>query len=162
MRRFLFLIIFINSFFLVYSVDFYIEVTQMFSMTFGVDMEINEEAGLKFSLGASPFSIKTISYSALFYYQLPEQFDNFNYYIEVGLPIGYFDLIEDTFFFGTYVDWDDIIDDPYAGWLKGVTLSGEFYDHFILKAGVAYWTEWQRDSGFKNGVLPIISLAYKF
>lgn len=91
------------------------------------------------------------------FYQLPENFKNFNYSIELGIPIAYFDLLE-----GKYVDWDPKLDSPYAGWLFGATIKTEFYNHWLLKTGAAYWIEWQEDGGFKNGVLPIVSLGYKF
>ncbi len=139
------------------GVNLYIELNQMFSINVGIEIKNDNNLGFRGSLGASPFDIKTISYSAVLFYKLPENFTNFDYSVELGIPIAYFDLFE-----GKYVDWDPIIDNPYAGWLLGVTIKTEFFRHWLLKTGVAYWIEWQEDEGFKNGVLPIVSLGYKF
>lgn len=134
----------------------------MLAINVGVILPLDDVKGLKFSLGASPFSIKTISYSATFYYTFPEDMENFSYFMELGLPLAYFDLLEDRYIGDYYVDWDDNIDDPYAGWLTGLTLTGEFYKRWLVKVGISYWTEWQRDSGIKHSIIPLISLSYRF
>lgn len=158
MKRVGFIIIFIFFFSLSANAQsFYVELTQMFGLELGIDVPLSSVTGIRGGLGASMFSIKTINYSCCFYYKLPSDFENFDFYVDIGLPIAYLDLWEEK-----YVDWDSVIDSPYAGWLTGVTIRTAIFKHFILNTGVAFWTEWQEYHGTKYGVMPIISLMYSF
>lgn len=129
----------------------------MLGITLGVDIYSDRGFGFRGGVGATPLNIKTINYSAVVYHKMKKGGKNFSYSLEAGMPIAYFDLLEDR-----YVDWDKNIDSPYAGWLFGSSLNGEFFNTFFLKTGVAYWIEWQEDDGFKNGILPVISIGLNF
>lgn len=155
MRSFLFLALFTMCV-LLYS-NPYIEFNQMLGINIGYQTDINKDMGFRLSLGACPLNIKTISYTTLYYYYLPENIDGFRYSLEAGLLLGYFDLLENR-----YVDWSEHIDSPFAGWLTGVGLRGEFGNKFTLRVGLTYWAEWQEDSGFKNGIIPIITAGWIF
>lgn len=132
----------------------FIEINQMLSINLGYEISNESELGFRTSIGVSPFDVKAVSYSALFFYTF-FSIDDFSSSIEIGLPLGYFDLLENK-----YVDWDPIIDSPYAGWLSGVTIRGLFWNTWALKLGISYWTEWQEDDGFKNGIIPLVSVDY--
>lgn len=134
----------------------YLQFNQMLGLELGMEYSLTEDMGVKGSIGTSIFSIKTVIYSFNYYYKLPVKFDNIGFYLDIGFPICYFDLWEDK-----YVDWDKYIDSPYAGWLIGPTLRTVFFEEFMLNTGVSYWIEWQEDDGFKNGIIPIVSIAYR-
>lgn len=156
MKRVGFLIIFIVFFTSsVYSQNLYLEFNQMMGLKLGVDIPITESTGFKGALGTSIFSIKTIVYQAVVYYKLPQSTKNFDFYIDLGLPLGYLDLWEER-----YVDWDKYIDSPYAGWLTGVVLRTTIKKHFSVNTGISFWSEWQEGDGIKHGIIPLVSLAY--
>lgn len=157
MRRVGFIIFFTISSLSLFSQKFYIELNQMFGLNAGVVLPITDEFGFKAALGTSIFSIKTITYSSMFYYELKSPWDNFSTCIELGLPIAYLDLWEEKF-----VDWDEFITSPYAGWLPGITLRAKILQHFLVQFGVSYWLEWQEYYGWKDGVIPILSVGYLF
>lgn len=81
--------------------------------------------------------------------------------VEVGLPVAYFNPFENAL-----VDWDPIIDDPYAGFGTGATIVwGYRFDagRLGLKTGVFLLNEYQRDSGWREpAILPEISVEWGF
>lgn len=139
----------------------HIEFDQMMQLRFGLTYSFNEDWGLRSSLGFSPLGLTTFSYNLMgvYHFSAPErpwQFD-----LEFGLPLGYFNFLE-----GWIVDWDENIDDPFAGWLAGVSMrmSRRFsIGYFGLRLGGAAWGEHQRDSGWKEfRIMPIVALVYEF
>ena len=136
-----------------------IELDQMMQLRLGVTWNINDYWGFRGSLGAAPFGITTWSYNlmGIYHFSIPRQWE---VDMEFGLPLGYFNFIE-----GRYVDWDPIIDDPFAGWLFGASLRAGYRFNFGmigLRLGGAWWMEYQQDSGWKDpGIMPIVAAFYE-
>ncbi|MGL1890804.1 MAG: hypothetical protein OCD02_04220 [Spirochaetaceae bacterium] len=135
----------------------YIEINQMLGYNVGYEMKNSTGLGFRFGLGLSVFNIKSVSYSSVLFYELPINSDNVSLSINIGLPLAYFDLWEEK-----YLDWDPIIDTPYAGWLIGSTIKCTIKKHFSINLGAAYWIEWQEYGDDKDGFMPLVFLGYYF
>lgn len=140
----------------------YLELDQMLVLKVGTEYRIDESWGIKGGMGVSIFSPTTVGYELLGVYHIKATETKFQWDLELGMPLAYFDIIE-----GNLVDWDPIIDDPYAGWAFGGSLVwGHRFEKggvLSLKTGAMGVIEYQRDSGWKNiGFLPEVSLQWLF
>ncbi|MBN2435230.1 MAG: hypothetical protein JXK07_08205 [Spirochaetes bacterium] len=139
----------------------YLELNQMLTPMVGCERKFNASWGVKAALGISPFSITTVSYNFMFVHHSDLQWKKWFIDIEAGIPLAYFDQIEDR-----YVDRDDIIDDPYAGWLFGADMVIYYRlqnSSIGLRLGFAQWIEHQQDSGWKGPFpMPVVSLVWDF
>lgn len=156
MCRLIFIITFVlSSPLTVYAGDIYIEVNQMMALNLGVEVSNGSGFGFRGAVGSSPFSLKCITYNMVLFYSIPYRFKNIEFSIEGGLLLAYFDFLENR-----YVDWDPVIDSPYAGWLEGVAINMRLYNSWMLRFGISYWTEWEEGYGFKHGFIPVVSIGY--
>jgi|GEM_PF-2494959 len=138
----------------------YIELNQMLGVMIGAEVPLVGETAVHGSIGASPLAgFKAIQYSAAVVTHLRPSTSSFQVDIEAGMPLAYFDLLEDR-----YVDWDDHVDSPYAGWLFGGSVVwGYRHDRrqYSLQTGYSAWWEWQDDDGWKGpGGIVVVSLRY--
>lgn len=143
------------------TVNAYFELDQMFAIKLGVEYNFNQQWGVKGALGASVFDIKVITYNLMGVYHIQESWKNWDLDFEYGVPQAYFDQLENR-----YVDWDPIIDDPYAGWLFGANILISYQtdsNKYGLRLGLSTMVEHQRDSGWKGpALIPIVALVWDF
>lgn len=140
--------------------NFYAELDQMLSTRIGCEYGFTDTWALKGSAGVSPFMPTIVTCNLLGVYTLPSA-GKWNFDLEGGLPLAYFDQIE-----GRYFDNDPYIDDPYAGWLFGfsVLISHEFFGSVLgLRLGAAEWIEQQQKTGWKGPqIMPIVAIVWDF
>ena len=143
------------------SWNVYLELNQMFTLNIGVEYFLNNNWSIKGVVGTTPFSITSFTYNLLGVYHLKKPGDTWLIDFEFGVPIAYFDQFE-----GRYVDNDPIIDDPYAGWLFGISFLFSYNfgaSSLGLRIGAGWWKEHQRDSGWKGDrVLPVVAIVWDF
>ncbi|MDY7029527.1 MAG: hypothetical protein SVR04_14650 [Spirochaetota bacterium] len=134
----------------------YLEFDQMMVLKAGSEYSLSSAWGVK-------GGITLVGYELLGIYHLRGIDNRFQWDLEFGLPIAYFDLLE-----GSVVDWDPMIDDPYAGWAPGASLvwGRRFASGGVLclKTDVFCLFEYQRDSGWWDDipVLPELCLQWMF
>ncbi len=141
----------------------YLEFDQMMVLKIGSEYSLSPDWGVKGGLGLSVGGITLVGYELLGVYHLRDIGNRFQWDLEFGLPIAYFDVFEDN-----VVNWDPMIDDPYAGWAPGASLVwGRRFKGggvLCLKTGVVCLFEYQRDSGWRDDipVLPELSIQWLF
>lgn len=141
----------------------YLEFDQMLVMKFGAERSLSRHWGIKGGGGISVFGLTTVGYELVGVYHVMPPKNRFQWDIEFGLPLAYFNVLE-----GTLVDWDPHIDDPFAGWAPGASLVwGLRFDGgsiLCIKTGLLTLFEYQRDSGWREGipVIPEVAIQWMF
>jgi len=141
----------------------YLEFDQMMVLKGGAEYSLSPSWGVKGGIGFSVGGFTVVGYEILSVYHLKKVDSRFQWDIEFGLPLAYFDVFE-----GNLVDWDPAIDDPYAGWAPGASLVWgrklKGGGVLCLKTGVLCVFEYQRDSGWRDDllILPEISIQWIF
>jgi hypothetical protein len=127
---------------------FYLEFDQMFVLKFGAEYSLSPHWGVKAGFGCSVFGPTTMGYELVGVYHIMDEQDRFQWDVEFGLPIAYFNVFE-----GNVVDWDPMVDDPFAGWGPGASLVWGYRfaggSVLSLKTGGLVVLEYQRDSGWR-------------
>jgi len=145
------------------SWSYYLEFDQMMVLKIGSEYSLSPDWGVKGGIGLSVGGFTVVGYELLGVYHLKDVDNRFQWDLEFGLPLAYFDVLE-----GNVVDWDPTIDDPYIGWAPGASLvwgrrlkGGSVLS---LKTGVVCLFEYQRDSGWRDSipVLPEVSIQWMF
>jgi len=143
------------------GINFYLELDQMLSLKIGAEYSFSEKWGIRGSFGTSPLGLTTFTYSFMGVYHFSSPDDTWQFDLEWGLPLAYFNFIE-----GRYADWDPIIDDPFHGYLFGFSLLIGYRASeclWGLRIGGSIWIENQRDTGWKGPrFIPVVSLLYDF
>jgi hypothetical protein len=143
------------------DVKFYLELNQIMGINLGVHYSFTERFALKGAFGVAPFHWTSMSYSLLGSYLLNPAGKKWLFFVEGGMPIGYFDEFE-----GRYIDKDPYIDDPYHGFIVGggILITRAVGLHRIgLRIGAGPWWEEQEHSGWKGPrIMPVVSLAWYF
>jgi len=141
----------------------FLEFDQMFVLKAGAERSLSGAWGIKGAFGVSPMGFTTFGYEVVGVYHLRPATSRFQWDIEFGLPIAYFNFLE-----GTVVDWDPYITGPFAGWAPGACLvwGFRFRRGSILgvKTGATVPIEYQSGSGWHNRlqVIPNIALQWMF
>jgi len=141
----------------------YVELDQMFIPKVGTEISIAPHWGVKGALGFSFLGLTAVGYEFIGVYHIRAEDRTFQWDVEWGLPLAYFDVFE-----GNVVDWDDSIDDPYAGWAPGVSLVWGYRFRsggvLALKTGILWVFEYRWDSGWRSDypVLPELSLQWQW
>lgn len=138
----------------------YLELNQMLGVMIGTEISLTGRTAIHGSIGASPLAgFTVVQYAAAAVLRLRPSTSSFQVDIEAGMPLAYFNLLEDR-----CVDWDQHIDSPYAGWLFGGSVVWGYRRaerRYSLQTGYAAWWEWQDDDGWKGpGGIVIVSLRY--
>jgi len=142
------------------KINLYFEFDQLTQLRFGLTYNFTDDWGIRSSFGLSPLGPTTMSYNLMGVYRFLKPANPWQIDMEFGLPLSYINFIEDR-----WVDWDSNIDDPFEGWLAGVSarMGRRFSTGFWgARLGAAYWWEHQRDSGWKGfRLMPIVSAIYE-
>lgn len=135
-----------------------VEFDQILCLRAGAEYCPEYALGIKCGAGTSVFSINTVSLNLMAVYRLHPNAGNWIFDLETGIPLAYFDALE-----GTCVDWDPMIEGPYAGFVAGFSCSSVYAPWGLgLRLGGGLWWEWQRSSGMKGPrAMPVVSLSYR-
>jgi len=141
----------------------YLEFDQMLMLKVGAEYSLTPGWGIKGGLGIAPFGSATVGYQLLAVYHLRDVDNRFQWDVEFGLPIAYFNFLE-----GTVVDWDPYVDSPYVGWAPGASLAWGLKlpggSVLSLKTGAVVLFEYQRESGWRDDtpVIPAAAIQWMF
>lgn len=142
-----------------YEIKFLLEVDQMLSLRGGVELLSEKSLGIKTAIGTSPGNILTYSSMFLIYYRFQPENNNWSFDLEFGLPIVYANFWENK-----YVDWDENISSPFAGWITGLSTIIRYNPWKLgLRLGAGMWWEWQEYNGLKGPrLMPIVAFSCSF
>lgn len=141
----------------------FLEFDQMFVLKAGAERSLTQNWGIEGALGVSLMGFTTFGYELVGVYHLRPERSRFQWDIEFGLPIAYFNFLE-----GTVVDLDPYASGPYAGWAPGACLvwGFRFRRGSILgvKTGAVVPIEYQWGSGWSGRlqVIPDLALQWMF
>jgi hypothetical protein len=139
----------------------YLELDQMFVLKIGAEYSFSPQWGVKGGIGVSVLGPTVMGYEIIGVYHIMDVDNRFQCDVEFGLPVAYFDVLE-----GNVVDWDPLIDDPYTGWAPGFSAVWGYQfaggSVLSLKTGVVFLFEYQRDSGWREHVVPLPEVAIQW
>ncbi len=130
----------------------------MLTVAIGGEIPLGRRLGVRGNIGASPFGPTCVSYALSGVGHLRKRDLPFQVDVELGMPLAYVDLIEDR-----YVDWNDKIDSPYAGWLIGGVVAWGYRrppHQYSLTTGLTAWWEWQKDGTKGPRTIPIVAFRF--
>ncbi len=141
----------------------FLEFDQMFVLKAGAERSLSPDWGIKGAFGVSVMGFTTFGYELVGIYHLRPETSRFQWDIEFGLPIAYFNFLE-----GTVVNLDPYVSGPYAGWAPGACLVWGFRFHrgsvLGIKTGAVVPFEYQWGTGWKARmqVIPDVSIQWMF